>query len=330
MKNLYFIFSLVACLGLIVLGLTGCDEVKPEIRPIDEQRVLVKRIHFRVYEADTLLFSIADSLHSVNSYGINISEPKNGIIWFDGAIGKYGYTPHQGFVGWDSVKYVITENNGLEDSAMCLIEIMARNTVCNSIVKADSFPVLERAPNFLPIFRNDVICPDAVITFPLSPPRSIIDLNDRGVTYNYTGPPIPAGTFRYEQFAYRVADPSGQISTGIVKLRVYGQTMPDCEEYFQPLNDRVNISRSNRRPIPITLLIGNDQACKGDIDTNSFHIDQPYTQGGVITRDSLDMRNLLYIPRGGIMMNSDQFVYRIKRKNSNTYKTARVLVVLSQ
>jgi hypothetical protein len=122
-----------------------------------------------------------------------ISGPANGAAIANNLTGEVDYTPTAGFVGVDTIRYTVTDTNGLTATALMVIEVLAPNAK-NTTTASDDYT---SAPNNTPatgnVLANDVDAEadaqSAIVQNISIPGKGQFVLDASG---NYTFTPLPS------------------------------------------------------------------------------------------------------------------------------------------
>jgi hypothetical protein len=318
-------YRLLMLAGLVLL-VSACDQIKDEAKPKKYTDLLVKRLNFRLDQGDSIDFKIEDSISTLGSYTLRVENPLHGTIRYTGY--HYTYTPDPNYYGKDSCTYT-AENQTNDSISRCIFNIRQTRFPCFINVRPDSARVLERDSVFLDVLKNDDTCGRTTLRLLSNTAIGTASMVGNRILYKYRGLRILAGTVLHQTFRYQACtNGSNDCKEANVKIKIYGQYMPDCEDIFRPSADRIVISREERTRIPISQLLANDSYCQGDLDSNSFQLDyQGRATYGNVVPDRFDPKMLFYMPISSFPVNQDSFQYSIRRRASNTRRSARVTLV---
>ncbi len=218
--------------------------------------------------------------------------------------GNYTYTPAAGFVGKDSIRYVICNAAALCDTAWLMIQVINPNPAINDapIANDDVAQTQKNTPVNGKVTNND-LDPDgdpltaSVVT---QPANGTLVLNPDG-TYTYTPNPNFTGK---DKFQYQVCDAQGACDTACVVITI----TPDING---AVNDKPNAQDDaaiTQMGKPVTSsLRPNDSDPNGNALTYTTTPVTPPTNGTVSISTG---GNYTYTPAPGFY-GTDKFRYRV-------------------
>jgi CshA-type fibril repeat protein len=146
--------------------------------------------------------------------------PTNGSVVVN-ANGTITYTPNVGYVGTDTFKYSISDNNSQSATATVTVNVDGVNAVNDSYTTATSNAIPENSVALpLSVLNNDTSVPSGgtfTIVSVTQPANGFMDINNSGTQLLYTPKTNWTGT---ETVTYTIEDSSGNFSTATVTLQV--------------------------------------------------------------------------------------------------------------
>ncbi|NBV14943.1 MAG: hypothetical protein EBS07_12935, partial [Sphingobacteriia bacterium] len=264
---------------------------------------------------DTLFYNPFDSLGFVPGVTIKALQPNHGKLFFVKQKESFAYVPNQGFVGNDTLKFDARYADNTSKRYVVPVQVNVR---CFVEIRPDylEISVFDSLLVF-PVLNNDVIC------------RSSIDRvegysNNRNL--RITG---DAGG----NLIIRTQKPTDRIDTVyynvIASGRVIGNSYlvlnrNECDNYFSPQNDVINLNSNAFVTIPYSYFIQNDVSCENYIDPSYFEINSGGIQTVVNYLNNSANREISFSVRS---IGTNNFVCRVRSRNNHNFSKTSTLTI---
>jgi hypothetical protein len=182
------------------------------------------------------------------------------------------------------------------------------------------------------VVGNDSLCGTTIISYFSQPRYGILRLTDRNTfMYFYTGGVNPTSQYSFnDYFDYQIKCDGVTSNKSIVGIRITPNNRTDCEARFHPNDDYFEIEHGRSMFCNPRLLLRNDRACSGDLDSSSFRYNiYQGTRYGHFEADTTSGNPLdyIYVPDPRFRNVREIVEYTVNRRsNINDVKKARVII----